>query len=79
MNTDFYKVLEDLQHRLGQLGRQDLAKRLEEAVSAGSTGTEILMAVRWNLSQIMKEPDLPDNIRARIKELLVDLKRTLGN
>lgn len=56
----------------------DWKARIDEAISAGSTGTEILMAVRWNLAELLKaRPDLPPNLVAKIKDFIMAANKLL--
>ena len=57
----------------------DWKTRIDDAIAAGSTGTEILMAVRWNLAELIKEkPSLPANIVSRIKDYIIAANKLLG-
>jgi len=45
--------------------------RMDDALAGGSTGTEILMAVRWNLSELLKtNPALPKEMHSRINDYI---------
>ena len=57
----------------------DWKTRIDDAIAAGSTGTEILMAVRWNLAELLKaKPNLPVNIVMRIKDYVMAANKLLG-
>ena len=57
----------------------DWKTRIDDAIAAGCTGTEILMAVRWNLVELLKaKPDLPLNIVSRIKFYIIAANKLLG-
>lgn len=59
-------------------GLADWKVRIDEAISAGSTGTEILMAVRWNLAELLKaRPDLPPNLVTKIKDFIMAANKLL--
>jgi hypothetical protein len=46
--------------------------RITDAIEAGATGTEILMALRWNLGQLLEaQPELPSVVAMRIRRFIV--------
>jgi hypothetical protein len=50
----------------------DWRTRISGAIDTGSTGSEILMAVRWNLAKLLKaEPTLPADVADRIKDYIL--------
>ena len=56
----------------------DWRRRIDDAIAAGSTGTEILMAIRWNLEALLKaEPMLPSELVSRIKNYIVEANKLL--
>ena len=56
---DYYAEAESVCEELEGAGRSDVADDLRAAMEAGSTGTEILMALRWKLEQsLASESDL---------------------
>jgi len=53
--------------------------RLAEAIDTGFSGTQILMAVRWNLTELLKEkPELPATLVSRIKEYIKNANKLLS-
>ncbi len=59
MARDYYAEAEAVCQELESAGRADLAADLRAAVEAGSTATEILMALRWKLEEsLAAESDL---------------------
>jgi hypothetical protein len=57
----------------------DWKTRIDDAMAAGSTGTEIIMAVRWNLTELLKaKPGLPAEFVAQIKDYIVSANKLLG-
>lgn len=55
-------------------GKGGFAEKLDDAISYGSTATEILMAVKWHLEQLKEEmadlsPDSQDSVRQLVKEI----------
>lgn len=46
------------------------AQAIRDAISSGSTGTEILMALRWHLQRLDKElPQMRPKMRDQIRDL----------
>jgi hypothetical protein len=57
----------------------DWRTRIRGAIDTGSTGSEILMAVRWNLVELLKaEPKLPADVTGRNKEYILAANKLLG-
>lgn len=58
---DIYRAANELISRLADAGRENEAAMLRSAIENGSTGTEILMALRFNMERIAAagaiEPD----------------------
>jgi hypothetical protein len=53
--------------------------RIDEAIATGSTGTEILMSLRWNLAKLLEaNPALPPELITRIKDYLVATDKLLS-
>jgi hypothetical protein len=52
MAADLYREAENTAVALDGEGLLDEARSIREAIAAGSTATEILMAVRWHLRTI---------------------------
>ena len=51
---DIYEAARHIVQELTEQGMSIWADRIEDAIASGSTGTEILMAVRWNLQELQK-------------------------
>ena len=50
----------------------DWRTRISDAIDTGSTGSEVLMAVRWNLAELLKaEPSVTTDVSGRIKNYLL--------
>lgn len=57
----------------------DWKTRIDDAITTASTGTEILMALRWNLAELLKaNPTLPPDLIMRIKDYLLAANKLLG-
>ena len=53
MARDYYADADELAERLIERGHGDWSERIESAIKNGSTSTEILMALRWQLAQLI--------------------------
>jgi hypothetical protein len=74
----YYERTRRIARSLEQKGFSDWAERLREAVDAASTGTELVMGVRWNLLELKKSGEIigPD-LDAQIDSLLAELDKAL--
>lgn len=62
---------------LETIGMPVWKSRLIDAIEGGSTGGEILMAIRWNLQESLhEEKELPVTIRQRAEELIPAITST---
>lgn len=79
MSFDYLSEGRSIAQELSSSGLTDWQKQIEEAIEFGSTGTEILMGVRWHLSQLLKSKDLvPPLLNQRIKDYIMNANRLLG-
>ena len=53
------------------------SETLQAAIDGGSTGTEIFMALRWNLKKLLKEKSCEGLVRDKSKKLLEELNKAL--
>ncbi len=51
--NDPYSLAHNIAQKLRAEGLQDWSERTEDAIASGSTATEILMALRWNLTKLL--------------------------
>jgi hypothetical protein len=78
MSRDYYADTRDLAAKLTARGLGVWSQRLTDAVAAGATGTEIVMALRWILAQMLEaEPALPDDLRDQATHVHTGLDRLL--
>jgi hypothetical protein len=78
MARDFYAEAQDLAADLAELGHRTEADQIRTAVAAGSTATEMLMALRWTLGRLRSvEPNLPSAVQARANDLREAINRAL--
>ena len=67
---DFYLHAHRIADDLGKHGHREYKKSLEDAIAGGSTSTEILMAIRWNLQRCLKEKGI---LSLGLKRQITDL------
>ena len=54
-------------------------KRIDEAIEGGATGTEILMALRWNMTELLKSnSNLSTGVVIRVKDYIIEANKLLG-
>jgi hypothetical protein len=79
MTRDYYAEARDIARSLEQNGLTAEARALVDAIDAGSTGTEILMALRWRLQRIDESnPKTSLQTRHRIRDLCAAIDIALG-
>ena len=79
MSFDFYTYNDELISDLQKQGLDGWAAKLDHAVAAGATGTEILMTIRWELLQFLKtKPECKGGTLALIDEMLRELDQVLS-
>lgn len=71
---DFYKNIREFTGQLETAGFSAWASKLTDAIDAGSTGSEILMAVRWNLQELLRnEVDLPSALKLQAEGFIQEI------
>jgi hypothetical protein len=76
-NFDHYAAARELVSRLAQAGYADEAMAIQTAMEDGATGTEILMALRFRLAEIIKQVPLVGDSRILASRLLAELDESL--
>jgi sugar phosphate isomerase/epimerase len=75
---DHYKAADEIIRMLRDKGLNDWAEKLDNAIAAGYTGTEIAMALCWNLMQMKrKEKKLSSDVLNKTNKLITELKKIL--
>ncbi len=65
-NADIYTSVRSLADDLAAAGNEEEAMAIGDALEGGATGTEILMALRWNLEKLISaQPLLCEDLRSR--------------
>lgn len=77
MSYDHYKETEELISMLENTAMQHYGKILQSALQGGATGTEIFMALRWNIHKLLQETCLDEAIKAKAKRLIEELEKAL--
>lgn len=75
---DLYADIDHLTDGLTSGGHGKVATRVIDMVAAGATGTEILMGVRYVLSQFAQEqPSLSPELRVEMDDVLARINQAL--
>ncbi len=76
---DHYKEARELAKQLQEEKMDDFANKIFEAIEEGSTGTEIFMALRWNIEGLLnvKDYSLSKAIKDRANRLYKELNKAL--
>ena len=79
MHNSIYMKARDLSDQLSVAGLEAEAEGIREAMSAGATATEILMALRWNLQSLEDGPgSVPAVLKRRARQLTNSISKVLG-
>lgn len=73
---DFYAEARKLAKELQELQIKE-GDDMVEVIEAGSTGTEILMGLRWHLNRTLGNTELPTGTSDQCKALLSQIKTFL--
>ena len=68
--TDLYAQISELGADLRTCGMGLWAERLDDAVIGGATGSEILMAIRWNLQQMLASEPPDSAVRDKANSII---------
>nr|WP_320049946.1 hypothetical protein [uncultured Desulfuromonas sp.] len=76
---DHYKEARNLAGQLRKEAMSDFADKIISAMESGSTGTEIFMALRWEIGKLLevKACSLPKHIRDKATILYDELDNAL--
>lgn len=76
-NFDHCEAARDLISQLDSNGYAADASRLRSAMEDGATGTEIFMALRFHLSEIIRRVPLKGELQIQASRLLTELNDAL--
>jgi hypothetical protein len=74
---DHYKEAKNLAEALRKEKLDNYADKIILAMEEGSTGTEIFMALRWNVQKVMKLKNIPSDIRNKATRLYEEFDKAL--
>jgi hypothetical protein len=79
-DSNIYDTTRNILARLEQVGAGNIAREIDNIISGGSTGSEILMGIRWKFRQFMDNPGqkLPSDLQGEIDSLLKNIDKLLG-
>lgn len=76
--TDIYADTRRFADNLTAAGVLAWPQRLRDAIAAGSTGTEIVMGIRWTLTQMLSAvPSLPVNLVEQARRIIEEASALL--
>ena len=79
MAIDYYAEADEVMNELDAEGLTVEAESLRNIIAGGSTATEILMGLRWELRQIDDANKVADmTAKRRIRKLIAELDRVLS-
>jgi hypothetical protein len=76
VGINYIKETEELIKLLSMHGKSDIANKLKDAMDGASTGTELIMGVKYHLEQV-KGDDIPEILRPRVAKLVNGIKELL--
>jgi hypothetical protein len=78
-SPDYYAMAREVASALRAEGLGDWGSRLEDAIAAGATSTEILMALRWHLRALRSNPvQLSPETERAVRQLLAVIEHALA-
>ncbi|HUY48713.1 MAG TPA: hypothetical protein VMV92_23845 [Streptosporangiaceae bacterium] len=79
MTRDYYGEANALAADLWEVGYKQWADKIDAVIKSGSTATEILMGIRWTLTQLlMSEPNVPAELVKRSTDLRREIEAALS-
>jgi hypothetical protein len=77
-STDYYGEARRVSAAMRREGFEENARAFEDAIAAGFTSSEILMALRWHLDRFLEaKPDASGTLRRSAKALHKRIDATL--
>lgn len=77
MRFDIYAEARIVRDMLAGESHGDKASRLDFVMDQGSTGSEILMALRFEIKQILTLPALSEPVRLKLDRLCMEISSAL--
>lgn len=79
MSYDIYAEVYAIENLLVDEGLAGRSRRLQLAIDQGSTGTEVLMALRFEIEQTMASEHVSDIMEVRMKRICREISSVLGD
>ena len=80
MSKDLYAEASALAGNLADAGHSEWERRIHNAIAGGATATEILMALRWTLSEmLLRDEGIRDSLRDNASRLRNELDQALSD
>jgi hypothetical protein len=76
-NFDHCMEAKELASLLTKEGIGEYSDKLVDSIEQGSTGTEILMALKWHIERILVLDSISDMSKQKAKRLLRELDKSL--
>jgi GTP cyclohydrolase FolE2 len=76
-NFDHYREADSIIQMLRGTSLSRYSDLLQSAMDEGATGTEIFMALRWNIEKLLNENNLDNLVRVRARHLWKELDKAL--
>jgi hypothetical protein len=73
---DLFTRVKQFAAELTRLGLNDWALRLINSIEEGSTSGEILMAIRWNLQELLRNETLSELLQQQAKRFIEEVDET---
>lgn len=77
MPFDHYDEATKLAEELRKNNFFNYANAIIDAMECGATGTEIFMALRWNIEKVIKSCEVSDSLKTQAKRLYKELDKSL--
>jgi hypothetical protein len=77
-HPDNYASARTIAKQLFEQGELDWSRELEDAITGGSTATEMLMRVRFTLQRLLKSGTATEGERVAAQSLVVELDDVLS-
>jgi len=76
VGINYIKETEELITLLSMHGKSDIANKLKAAMDGASTGTELIMGIKYHLEQV-RDDDMPEILRPKVAKLISGIKELL--
>jgi hypothetical protein len=78
MGFDYIKI-KKLNENLEKNGYSQWAQKLQECINFGSTGTEILMCLNWNIKEFVRaEKDCSHDLLTEVESIKIEISKIVN-